>query len=211
MSHTFQTAHRGRVPFCALLASATMILSGCGSQAPEETSTGEGSALSGLLAEATAVGADQSQLDILSGTTVVFSDYESAMNSALTCMEEGGIPVTRNGPVKSNGVVRIDYSYPGEVDGFTAIQIYDLSEDCLDRYARFVDMYWQAESPEAVAFSERRATALRGPLEECLTGIGVDFSEDEGFYDLVSRALDVAQKDNSSDCLTTINYSGWAG
>lgn len=194
----------------ASLAWLMPLVAGCSSSPTPDASAG--SDLAGQLAQAQAAGADESQLEVLRGSDVTFADYEGAMNRALDCMEQSGVTVQRNGTARHGGVLLVDYltSMP-DADAARQASLQQAQDACYRRYAQFVDLYWQAMSPDAVAWSQRRATALLEPLRQCLDGYGVDYPSDETFDPLVNRALALIQQDESKDCLTQIGFSTWDG
>ncbi|GHS85757.1 hypothetical protein AGMMS50218_04060 [Actinomycetota bacterium] len=164
-------------------------------------------ALAGALAEAEAAGADQSQIDALSGTGVTFAQYQEAIDRALDCMTSAGLEVVSTDVVRSNGQDVVSYAVAsGTVadDQSPAVQ-----EECYTTYAKFVDMFWQTSTPDGLAYQERRAGALRAPLEGCLADNGVDVPAGASFHDLVVLASQHTQEDQ--DCLGDVGYSTWEG
>ncbi len=175
----------------------------CGSSA--DTSAAATSPVEAAAAQARESGAAQDQLDILESGEVTFEQYELAMNRAYECMREAGVTVDVKGVKKYHGVTVIDATTQGD-DEATAV-----ADDCYLRHARFVDAYWQVSSPDAVAYADRRAAALKPLLQDCLTARGIDWPSDASFDDLANLAFDPAAMTGNSNCLDEIGYSEWDG
>lgn len=164
------------------------------------------------LLQARSAGADQSQLDILSKSAVSYADYESAMNRYFDCLKKAGYSVNLGGTGKQNGVTVLDYTIglpagrhappKGEND--------TLSYGCYTKFAMFVDGYWQASSPDALAFEQRRENALAPDLRSCLSKHGVDVPGDASFTDMIRQSTVLLEKTEFS-CMDEIGYSEWQG
>jgi len=156
-----------------------------------------------------AAGADQSQIDVFTDGSVTYEEYETAMNRAFDCQRELGATVAVTGTKTSGGVTVLDYTLQPNDAKMEAL------DECYATYAGGVDSYWQASSPQAVTYAERRAAALLQPLRDCLTEHDVDWSDDESFSDLRSRAVVGIGADASNpdgyDCLHEIRYAEWQG
>lgn len=164
------------------------------------------------LNEARAAKADQSQLDILSKPSVTYADYEAAMNRYFDCLRKAGYPVAEGGTTKSNGVTTLEYSVqqregaPRASDGSDAV-----SAACYTKYAKFVDGYWQADSPDALAFEQRREKALGPDLRACLREHSVDVPADASFVDMIRLSTQLVESNSAADCMTAIGYASWQG
>ncbi len=191
-----------------LTAGLVGAVAGCsaGSTAtpPAETSPSEASPLEASAAQARDAGVDADQLDVLESGAVEFEDYELAMNRAYECMRDAGATVDVRGVKRYHGVTVVDASTQ-EPAGSAGVV-----DDCYRRHAQYVDAYWQASSPDAVAYAERRAVALRPALRDCLTEQGVDWPEDASFGDLTNLAFGPGL-DPESNCLEQIGYPAWDG
>ncbi len=164
------------------------------------------------LTKARAAGADKTQLDILSKSTLAYVDYESAMNRYFDCLRKAGYSVNIGRPASRNGVTLLEYTVgaaPGHgapADG----KIDPVSWGCYTKYARFVDTYWQTSTPDALAFEERREKALAPDLRVCLSKHGVDVPTDASFTDMIQLSTGLLQKTKFS-CMDEIGYSDWQG
>jgi len=191
----------------ALVAATAAALVSCSPQGG-----GEDAAVDPVAAAASslrAAGADQSQIDVFTDGSVTYEEYESAMNRAFDCQRELGATVTVIGTKMSGGVTVLDYTLQPSDAAMDAL------DECYTTFAGGVDAYWQASSPTAVSFADRRAVALLQPLRDCLSRHDVDWSEDESFNDLRSRAIVGIGADSSDpdgyDCLNEIQYADWQG
>jgi hypothetical protein len=198
---------------------AVAVISAC--SAPSEEATVEArsaEALAGILAEAQeTVGVDQSQIDILQSTEITFDQYQQAVHRHLTCMEDAGFPTyrpgsaERGGPIveRRNGQEILTWGFV--VDNDETERVETIAAACSLRYLQFVDTYWQAFTPDTLAFNARLETALREPLFECLVDRELDVLDTAPFDDLWFIAItqpDVAGQEN---CLDVVGYSTWNG
>lgn len=189
----------------AVVIGVAATLAGCSSdESPALSSTAEG--VAAFATEAKAGGADASQVDLMADGVVDYADYEAAMNSYAQCVEDRGLVATIGDPSTVQGVTQIvvDVTLP---EGGDPGQI----DDCYVRKAKYIDMYWQTSSPDAMAFSERRAHALKPQLEECLAGYQVDFPEDAAFDELVDVAIQHFSEVQTENCMHDINFTFWEG
>lgn len=194
-------------PVVALVALAC---AGCGSDSePESYEQQSARALAGALAEATAAGADESQLEVLSGSEVTFDQYQGAIDRALECMSDAGLEVVTNEVIRWNGKDMVSYAVGA--GALTEEQTLPVKDECYVSYAQFVDMYWQGSTPDALAYSDRREAALREPLAQCLAGYGVDAPDEASFRELLVLASGHVGADPDQDCVTDIGYSTWEG
>jgi len=186
-----------------LAVGVTTLLAGCGSSGG--ASAAVSTPLEASAAEARAARVDDDQLELLESGTVTYEDYELAMNRAYDCMREAGVTVDIKGVKKYHGVTVLDATTQ-TADGDPAI-----SDDCYLRHARYVDAYWQVSSPDAIAYADRRADALKPLLRDCLTERGIDWPKDASFEELGNLAFDPAAAPDETNCLDEIGYSDWDG
>jgi hypothetical protein len=171
-------------------------------------------ALVGMLQQAKAQGdaVDESQLEILRGDSVTFEQYQAAVLRALSCATDAGLTVhnpqtmEQGEPlvVRRNGQEVLSY-----VIGTTDERPITVWDSCLRRYAEFVEWYWNATTPTAIAWAHRREQALYVPLRECLEKYGVDFPADSSFYELSVHSTEHWQSHPDEDCLVDIGYEEW--
>ncbi len=152
-------------------------------------------------------GAGAAQLKLLEDGDVNYADYESAISAAVDCMRGQGYAVTVSAPQEKDGVAFIPYDIA--VDD-AAGQTMSAADQCYVEHAQFVDQFWQVESPDVVAFRERREAALLPALRECLTKYDVDWAQDETFAELARRAFpEGGATDDPVNCLYEIGYAEW--
>lgn len=194
----------------AAVVLATAVCVGC-SGGPEGTSYEEASAkaLAGALAGARSAGVDATQIETLSGPEVTFAQYQAAVDRALRCMQDAGMRVVQQDVARWNGRDLVTYAVgSGSLPEDQALTVQD---DCYERYARYVDEFWQTSTPDGLAYEERRAGALRAPLVQCLDAHAVDVPEQASFRELVVLAGDHAQAQPDQDCLDDVGYATWEG
>ncbi|GIG20910.1 hypothetical protein Cch01nite_16340 [Cellulomonas chitinilytica] len=199
---------RRRWPDALLLLTATglvAVLSACSpTSTPDAVPTSGLSPLEQSAASAREAGVDEAQLAILESGSVGFEDYELAMNRAYECMRAAGVDVDVRGVKPYHGVTILDVTIEGGGHADA------LAEDCYERHARYVDAYWQVSSPDAVAYAERRAVALKPALQQCLTDQDVDWPQDASFEELGNLAFGPGT-DPEQSCFEQIGYSQWEG
>ncbi len=160
---------RGRRIGWVVVALVAAVCAGChggsGQSSYQNQST---KVLAGELAQAKAADADQSQLDVLSGTAVTFDQYKGTIDQALDCMRDAGLQIVKDDTEHINGHDQIEYWVAsGSVPDAKAT---DVQDACYTKYAKFVDEFWQASTPEQRAYDDRRRAALHDPLMNCLKG-----------------------------------------
>jgi hypothetical protein len=197
-----QTTVLARAVTILVIAAA---LAGC-SSSPPSAPPPSSDTVAGERAEAKAAGADPSQIALFDDGAISYSDYETAINRYASCARDAGYPVTIGGTSIRQGVTVLDYTVTVPT-GMTSA----LSDACYDKYAKFVDAYWQASSPDARAFSGRREKALGPQLRDCLNRYKVDVPADASFDELVKASVEHVQKDGSQDCMSDIGYGAWQG
>lgn len=187
-----------------------LVCAGCGSDAePESYEAQSAQALAGALAEAEAAGADASQLEVLSGSGVTFDQYQGAIERALGCMSDSGLEVVSNEVVRRGGQDQVQYAVGSGT--LPQDQSASVQQECYTSYAQFVDMFWQVSTPDVLAYEDRRAQALREPLEECLAGYAVDAPENASFRELLLLSVEHSASAPDQDCSTDIGYATWEG
>ncbi|GIG41346.1 hypothetical protein [Cellulomonas phragmiteti] len=166
-----------------------------------------------VLESARQEGAGSGQIALLEDGDVSYDEYETAMNRAFECMRDAGLAVSVAGTQRQNGTTVIKYTVQGTTAGtdLAGAAGKSLQDDCYLTEARFVDMYWQTQSPDALAWASRRAAALEPLLRECLVTDGADVSADASFEELINAASDRTQLNSTSDCMGEIGYSTWDG
>jgi len=189
----------------ATILGIAAALAGCSSSTPSAPATSV-DVVAGGMAEAKAAGADPSQIELFADGAISYSDYETAINRYAACARDAGYTVTITGTRASQGVTVLNYAVAVPTG-----KTIDLADACYDKYAKFVDKYWQASSPDAIAFSDRRENALRPQLHDCLVRYKVDVPDDASFDELVKSAVDHLQKDESQNCMVDIGYGTWQG
>jgi hypothetical protein len=180
-------------------------LAGCSPSTPATTAPSP-DAVAGAMAAAKAAGADPSQIALFEDGAISYADYETAINRYASCARDAGYTVTIDGTRSSQGVTVLNYTLTVPTGKTSA-----LSDACYDKFAKFVDMYWQASSPDAIAFSDRREKALKPQLRDCLSKYKVDVPADASFDELIKAAVDHLQKDGSQNCMDDIGYGAWQG
>lgn len=185
--------------------SVVATLAGCSSGTPAAT-TASVDAVAAVLADARAAGADPAQIALFADGVIDYADYEMAMNNYASCAEDAGLTVTRGDTFVSQGVTLLSV-----VVDLPTGESRDLANDCYDRNAKFVDIYWQTESPDAVAYSDRRAKALKPQLQECLKGYQVDFPDDASFDELIDLSNKHLAEIETENCMSDIGYMTWQG
>ncbi len=196
----------------AVVLAATALLAGCspdeGSPVPADTDPA-----AAFAAEAHAAGADEAQVAALTDGEVTYAEYEAAMNRSFECMRTQGFQVDVKGARPYNGVTILEF----EVGGTNSATNLDteagraLLEDCNRRHSSQVESFWQAMSPDAVAYNERRDAALSPLLRECLDRNDVDLAEDASMHDMIAAATDLLVRTDGTDCVTEIGYPTWDG
>jgi hypothetical protein len=152
---------------------------------------------------------DESQIEVLQADEVTFAQYQGAIGRSLDCMQDAGMQVVTNDVIRQNGKDLVSYAVAaGTLADSEAV---DVQDECYARYARYVDEFWQMSTPEALAYEERRADALRDPLAECLTGYGVDVPADASFRDLLVLDAQHAQVQQDQSCYDDLGISTWEG
>ncbi len=189
----------------ATILAISAALAGCSLSTPSAPSTSL-EAVAGGMAEAKAAGADPSQIALFEDGAISYADYETAINRYASCARDAGYTVTIAGTRASQGVTVLNYTLAVPT-GKTS----DLADACYDKYAKFVDTYWQASSPDAIAFSDRREKVLKPQLHDCLVRYKVDVPDDASFDELVKSAVDHLQKDESQNCMVDVGYGTWQG
>lgn len=189
----------------ATILAIAAALAGCSSSTPSAPAA-TADAVAGGMAAAKAAGADPSQVELFADGAISYADYETAINRYASCARDAGYTVTIAGTRASQGVTVLNYTLAVPT-GKTP----DLADACYDKYAKFVDTYWQASSPDAIAFSDRREKALKLQLRDCLARYKVDVPDDASFDELVKSAVDHLQKDESQNCMVDVGYGTWQG
>lgn len=194
----------------AAVVLAALACAGCGDEAESESYEAKSAqALTGALAEARAAGADESQLEVLSGSEVTFDQYQGAIDRALACMSDAGLEIVSNEVIRWNGKEMVSYAVGA--GSLSEDQTLPVRDECYATYAQFVDSFWQTSTPEVLAFFDRRDVALREPMEECLAGYGVDAPDQASFRELIGLASAHLGSEPDQDCLQDIGYSTWEG
>ena len=201
---TLQLKTSARAIMATILGIATA-LTGCSSSTPSAPPA-SADAVAGGMAEAKAAGADPSQIELFADGAISYADYETAMNRYVGCVRDVGYPATVNGTRVSQGVTVLNYDVP-----VPAGKSSDLADACYDKYAKFVDVYWQASSSDAIAFGDRREQALKLQLHDCLVRYKVDVPADASFDELIKSAVAHLQKVGSQNCMSDIGYGAWHG
>ncbi|MBX6370901.1 MAG: hypothetical protein IRZ02_01410 [Acidothermus sp.] len=202
----------GRLRLLAAVVSLVVLVGCGGSRAPHhhQMLTPQ-EALQEMLREAKAAHADESQIAILSKGEVTYADYESAMNRYFDCLRSSGYTVLIHGTKKFNGVTVIDYVLQGLPGGQgPSSREQDPTTKCYERYAEFVDGYWQANSPDAYAFEQRREKALAPALRSCLRDHQVDVPADASFVEMIALDGHLSMRTKFS-CMMAIGYQDWQG
>lgn len=191
---------------------ATLMLVAACSSTPEDTEA-TGITQNSLLQEALNDNrVDPSQISILESSALDYGAYESAMNSAFKCSTDKGIEIQGIAPETTHGNTRLNYAIGTGNSGLSLESATALFDECYEKYAIYVDQYWQLAEPSAVAWQARRESALKEPLQACLKEIGQDVADDSSFQDLSARAAIIATPDDlDSDCFTQIGYDEWDG
>lgn len=182
-----------------------VVLAGCSSGTPATTTAGV-DAVAAEMASAVAGGADPAQIALFADGVIDYTDYESATNNFASCAKDAGLTVTIGGTSVSQGVTLLQYSVK-----IPAGKNRDLVDACYDKNLKFVDMYWQTESPDAIAYSDRRAVALKPQLQECLKGYNVDFPDDASFDDLINYSNKHMTEIDTENCMHDIGFMSWQG
>lgn len=193
---------RARVISAALAVLAAASAAGCGATA--EPDQGGGSA--GAIAAAEDQGADPQQVEALADGTVTYEEYEAAFGRYFACVEDAGSRVEDRQVVTQEGIKQLHYVI-ATPDGAST----DLATACYGTHVQAIDMYWQTENPDLVAYRERRATALRPSLVACLDDAGVDPGDatyEEMVDEVLGRGVDGRP---GADCLGTIGHETWEG
>lgn len=141
--------------------------------------------LAAMLERAKAEGvASEAQLEILSGDELTWEDYEAAVNATISCLEAGGLTVADRSTLFKDGTQRIVYSLAPSSAAETPVE--DAYERvCEQTHSRYVALHWMLGTPDALAFRERRAQALREPFAQCLADAGADIPATATFSDLM--------------------------
>jgi len=191
-------------------ATTTLVLTACAGAGP--AADPEPPPPASLVESARDGGAGPDQLAELEDD-VTYAEYETAMNRAFECMRAAGLAVTVTGTGRQNGTTVLRYTVSGTTAAtdLAGSAGQELQDACYVREARFVDMFWQTQSEEALAWSARQEAALAQPLRDCLVADGTDVPGDASFLDLVHAASDLTARDPSSDCMGDIGYSSWDG
>ena len=214
------TQRRRLLAGLAVVAVATTGLAACADPATGSTGSGPGSGPAiasagapGYVDRARAAGASDEQLVALDDGDVTYAEYETAMNRAFDCMRDANLAVNVAGTKSYHGTTILDYSVisRGAATDSAGSASRDLESGCYDREARFVDMYWQTSTADAVVWNARRDAALGPVLRACVEKDGADVPDDASFADLIHTATDLTQSDPSSDCMGDIGYSTWNG
>ncbi len=187
------------------------LVSACGAQ--DDPTAELDDAAQGALAAAKAAGADQSQLDVLVDGTVEYAEYESAMNRSFDCLRKSDFAVLVKGTRMYNGVQVLDFEISGTTSAtdLASDSARALMFDCTSRYSDTVESFWQSQSPDALAFNERRAEAVAPVLRACLEQHDVDLPADATLLEMINQANDLTIRDESVDCLTDSGYFSWEG
>ena len=203
--------HTFRRPALFRAVVVIALLSGCTAQGG--TSATLDDAAQGALQAAEAAGADQSQLDVLADGIVEYAEYESAMNRSFDCLRESDFAVLVKGTRMYNGVQVLDFEISGTTSAtdLASDSARALMFDCTSRYSDTVESFWQSQSPDALAFNERRAEAVAPVLRACLEQHGVDLPADATLLEMINQANDLTIRDESVDCLTDSGYFSWEG
>jgi len=201
-------ANRGRIVGTVVLMTAAATVATACSAGPSASTDNSPSidSIAAVVLEATAAGADPSQIELFDDGVITYADYELAMNHFISCATDSGFQVPVTGTVSRGGVTVLNYTITPPRDGDIA-----LADACYERYAYYVDSFWQTSSSDAIAFAERRAAALAAPLRQCLAGYGVDVAQDASFDELTAAAIEHLSVNQQENCLSDIGYSSWEG
>lgn len=180
-------------------------LAGCSSGTPAKPTTSPDVVVAAM-ADAKAGGANPAQLALFADGVIDYADYESAINAFFSCAKDAGFTVNTGGTTISQGVTLLNYTVdvPSGNDK-------DLADACYNKSFKFVDMYWQTDSPDAVAYSDRRAKALKPQLQDCLKGYNVDFPDDASFDELVDYSNKHLAEIETENCMDDIGVMTWQG
>ncbi|MFJ4232781.1 hypothetical protein [Cellulosimicrobium cellulans] len=176
---------------------------GCGTANEPEPQGGDAGA---MVAAAEDQGADSRQVEALADGDVTYEEYEAAFGRYFACVEEVGSRVEDKQVVTQEGIKQLRYVV-ATPDGASV----DLATACYGTHAQAIDMYWQTENPDLVAYRERRAAALRPLLVECLEDAGAgpgDATYEEMVDDVLGRGVDGRP---GADCLATVGHETWEG
>lgn len=151
---------------------ACLLVGGC-TASGQPTSASGGVPASGLdeagesLRAARKGGADPWQIAILEKGDVSYSEYESAVNRALTCMRDAGIDVLGPEVTSRTGLPQLHYGWSPQADGLTTDQGQLLGDDCLNRYSYYVEMEYSVQ-PSSIEAMEQYFVKFRPAVVACL-------------------------------------------
>lgn len=200
------------VLICAVALGASLALTSCTGQSQPDDDATKPWLDAAALAETCA---DEEQIALLADGIVTFEEYESAFGRFSACVTAAGGEMAGVTLVHAGGIERYDYRVgapPSEGAGDADDTLSTIIDGCAPRHFNAVDAWWQTANPDAVAYKQRRAAALRTPLLDCLTEAGLRMPASATLDELVSAASnDAGERDQALSCLEKIGYDTWAG
>ena len=160
---------------------------------------------------ATERGASREQIAILSGETVTFADYKSAVDRTIACLREAGIDVIGDEVTYVSGYPEVAYSYAVSAPGMSEEATDVLSQECITRNSMFVEALYR-ETDAVQQSIDQRFESFRDDVVECLRDAGVSARDDESRWELERKSADLlVEAGNDCMALTVPRAPGTVG
>jgi hypothetical protein len=143
------------------------------------------------------------QQAMLADGEVTFGEYEAAIATSLSCLEDAGFDVI--GPTHNDrqGFTLIDYSYSEFAPGMTREQGSAVADACLDEHSTLVEAAYQL-GPIAVEGRDQFFEDFREPFIACVVEHGGDIADD-ALRDEVEQAAVNVLMSSGTDCWRAVD------
>lgn len=141
---------------------------------------------------------------MLADGEVTFEEYEAAIATSLSCLEDAGFDVI--GPTHNDrqGFTLIDYSYSEFAPGMTREQGSAVADACLDEHSTMVEAAYQL-GPIAVEGRDQLFEDFREPFIAWVVEHGGDVADDAPRDEVEQAAANVLTS-SGTDCWREVDY-----
>jgi len=190
------------VLFRIAAAAATLVVAGCSGADNAYLPSSVAAEYTALLAEATAVGADDTQTEVIrsaldSGTPIAFEQYKQAKYREMECVSDLGFSIVDIREEQYQGQTEIRYLFGG-LDEASGDALLDDADTCAQEYSLYVDLAYQTlpTTEELDALREAR----RADYLACLAGRGIAVSPAAPWDDLKTADYEAPRAPDEPTC-----------
>lgn len=195
MKHATPPTKHARIPTWLMLVGLSgCILTACADKEsediPSHIADQSASELKAARAEADSnPNVSDAQKAILAKDSIVYEDYEKAIDAYLSCVESKGLKANRGNVSDRAGKTEINYTIESGSSEEELSAAEQIQGTCYAAEASYVDMYWQSASPGALMWAEQFNIDMLPFMRDCLAEQGIDFAEDASLDELTQIDL----------------------